>query len=105
MKEARNRLHLTDDQIEQIEPILRSGLEAQAGVLRKHGIDLRSRSGEERRLGFRQLLQLRRDLDAVRKQTIEELAVKLNGTQVKEYRKIQEERKRALRKRLRQLRR
>ena len=105
LEEARPRLRLTGDQIEQIRPILRSSFEAQASVLRKHGIDLERRSGKDRRLGFRQLRQLGRDLDAVRKQTIEKLSGKLTNTQIEEYGKIQQERRQAMRKRLRQRRR
>lgn len=102
LEEARARLRLTDDQIERIRPILRSGLEAQARVLQKHGIDLERRSGKDRRLGLRQLRRLGRDLDAVRKQTLEKLSGTLTGTQIEEYMKIQQERRQAIRKRLRQ---
>ena len=105
LTEARARLRLTDDQIEQIQPILRSSVEAQARVLRKHGIDLERRSGKDRRLGFRQLRRLGRDLDAVRQQTIEKLSGKLTDAQIEEYRKIQQELRQAMRKRLRQRRR
>ena len=105
LTEARGRLHLTDDQIEQIKPILRAGVEAQMEVLQKHGIDLRNRTGANKRLGFRTLRRLGRDLDAVRTQTIEKLDTVLTDEQIKEYKKIQEERKQAMRKRLRQRRR
>ena len=76
LTEARARLRLTDEQIERIRPILRSSLEAQARVLQKHGIDLERRSEKDRRLGFRQLRRLGRDLDAVRKQTLGKLSGK-----------------------------
>ena len=105
LEETRSRLDLTDEQVEQIRPILRSSFEAQARVLRKHGIDLERRSGKDRRLGLRQLRQLGRDLDAVRKQTLEKLSGKLTNTQIEEYGKIQQERRQAMRKRLRQRRR
>lgn len=102
LTEARARLRLTDDQIERVRPILRSGLEAQARVLRKHGINLERRSGKDRRLGLRQLRRLGRDLDAVRKQTLEKLSGKLTDSQIEAYGKIQQERRQAMRKRLRQ---
>lgn len=105
LEETRARLNLTDDQIEQMTPILRSGFEAQATVLRKYGIDLKNRSDTHERLRLRQLRRLGRDLDAVRQQTLKKLDDVLTGAQIEEYKKIQKERKQALRKRLRQRRR
>ena len=102
LTETRARLNLTDDQIEQIRPILRAGMEAQIKVLEKHGIDIRNRSGERARLGFRQLRRLGRDLDKVRERTVGDLADVLTDAQIAEYKKIQQERKAALRKRLRE---
>lgn len=102
LTETRARLNLTDDQIEQIRPILRAGMEAQIKVLEKHGIDIRDRSGERAQLGFRQLRRLGRDLDKVRERTVADLADVLTDAQIVEYKEIQKEHKTALRKRLRE---
>ena len=105
LKEARTRLGLTDRQVEQVRPILRAGFEDRLEVLQKHGIDIGSRPGTSRQLGFRELRRLRRGLDAVRKRTLENLDAVLSEAQLKTYKQIQEENRKALRERLRQRRR
>lgn len=102
MQETRERLNLTDEQIEEVAPILRAGFEAQMEVLEEHGIDIRNRSGERNRLRFRQLRRLRGDLDDVRERTVEELSAVLSEEQIEVYKEIQEERRQAMRARLRQ---
>ena len=102
LEEARTRLNLTDEQVEQVSPILRSGFEALLGVLQEHGIDPRDRSGGANRLRFRQLRRLQRDLNAVREQTIENLDEVLTDEQLETYKEIQEENRQAMRERLRQ---
>ncbi|MXZ72324.1 MAG: hypothetical protein F4Z04_12600 [Acidobacteria bacterium] len=102
LEEARTRLDLTDEQVEQVGPILRAGSEATLGVLQEHGIDLRGRSGGANRLGFRQLRRLQRDLNAVREQTLDDLDEVLTDEQLEIYKEIQEENRQAMRERLRQ---
>ena len=102
LEEARTRLNLTDEQVEQVRPILRAGSEALLGVLQEHGIDLRDRSGGADRLRFRQLRRLQRDLNAVREQTLEDLDEVLTDAQLETYKEIQEENRQAMRERLRQ---
>ena len=102
LEEARTRLDLTDEQVEQVRPILRAGSEALLGVLQEHGIDLRDRSGGANRLRFRQLRRLQRDLEAVREQTLEDLDEVLTDEQLEIYKEIQEENRQAMRERLRQ---
>lgn len=105
LEDARRRLNLTDEQVEQVRPILRSGFQAMLEVFQKHGIEPGERSGTTDRIGLRQLRRLRRDLDAVRKQTLKHLDGVLTAAQLKTYKQIQEERRKALRERLRQRRR
>ena len=102
LEEARTRLDLTDEQVEQVKPILRAGSEAVLGVLQEHGIDLQDRSGGANRLRFRQLRRLQRDLNAVREQTLEDLDAVLTDEQLEIYKEIQEENRQAMRERLRQ---
>lgn len=101
IQETRERLNLTDEQIEQVTPILRAGFEAQMEVLEQHGIDIGNRSGGRNRLRLRQLRQLGRDLDAARERTVEELGAVLSEEQIEVYKEIQEERRQAMRERLR----
>ena len=100
LEETRSRLNLTDEQVEQVRPILRAGFEALLEVLEEHGIDLQDRSGAAGRLRFRQLRRLQRDLNAVREQTIEDLDDVLTDEQLETYKEIQEENRQAIRKRL-----
>ena len=103
LAETKARLGLTDEQIEQITPILEAGFEAQMAVLDRHGIDLEDRgTGESERIGFRAMRALRGDLQEVRADTLEELGDVLTDEQMAEYRKIQEERRAELRERIRE---
>ena len=101
IQETRERLNLTDEQIEQVTPILRAGFEAQMEVLEQHGIDIGNRSGGRNRLRLRQLRRLGRDLDAARERTAAELGAVLSEEQIEVYKEIQEERRQAMRERLR----
>ena len=103
IESARERLALTDEQADAVVPILKAGAEKQAAVLDRHGIDLdgRARRDGEARLGLRALRKLRGEMDAVRAETIEQLADVLTGEQVDEYRKIQDENRSEMRRRFR----
>ena len=103
IEQTKQRLNLTDEQLAQIEPILESSFEATALVLENHGIDLNpdvSRDQRERP-GFRKMRAVSKDLQAVREETAAEMAEVLTAEQMEEYRKIQEERRVALRERIR----
>ncbi len=102
LEEVRTRLNLTDEQVEQVRPILKAGFDAMLEVLQEHGINLRDRPASTGRLGFLQLRQLRRDLDGVRAQTIKDLDDMLTDAQLEVYKEIQEENRQAMRERLRQ---
>lgn len=101
LEEARTRLNLTDEQVEQIRPILQGGFKVILGVLQEHVIDLQDRRpGGANRLRLWQLRRLQRDLNAVRKQTLENLEEVLTDEQLEIYKEIQEENRQALRERL-----
>lgn len=102
LEEARIRLDLTDEQIEQVRPILRAEFEALQGVLQEHGIDLRDRSGGANRPGLRQLRRLRRDLNAVLERSLEDLGEVLTDEQLETYKEMREENQQAMRESLRQ---
>ena len=96
--ETSERLNLSDEQIERLRPVLKSGFEAQMAVLADHGIDLENRnSGTQKKLGFREARKLRKDLDHVRKNTSEHVEGILSEKQFSEYKKIQDERKKKMR--------
>ena len=103
--EARERLQLSDEQVDQLLPFLRESFDSTQAVLEEHGINVRNMAegGSNRRLNFRQLRALRGDLDQVQEtmfDKIEELDF-LSEEQFAEFKKIQEEQRAALRERLR----
>ena len=102
LEEVRSRLDLTDEQVEQVTPILRASFEALREVLQKHGIDPRGGSRGAGRLGLRGLRNLQRDVAPVREQVLEDLGEVLTDEQLEIYKEIQEENRQAMRQRLRE---
>ena len=101
LEETRARLNLTDEQVDQVRPILRAGFEAMLEVFEEHGIDPANPSGSGRRLRLRQLRRLQQDLNALGERTLEELGAVLNDEQIEGYKEIQKENREAIRERLR----
>ena len=101
IEETKSRLSLTEEQTEQLIPILEEGFEAQMAVLEEHGIKFeRGVQGDRERLGLRAARRLGRDLDAVREETLEKVSGILTDSQLEEYKEIQAERKEAMRGRI-----
>ena len=98
--EIRDRLALTDEQREAAAPIIRSSMERQLVILGQFGIDPTAR-GERPQIGLGEARELRKALDVVRADTLEALAEVLSAEQVEEYRSIQQEGQREMRRRLR----
>lgn len=94
--EAKVRLHLSDEQLEQVKPIMKASIEAHRSILARYGIDLEAEGGPKTKLGFRHARQLRNDLEEVRAATLEQLDDILSDEQLDEFRKIQEERRQAV---------
>ena len=99
------QLRLSDEQTEQLLPLLRESFEGTMTVLEEHGINIQSltEGSSSRRLNLRRLRALRRDLDAIQEavfEKIEELGF-LSEEQFDEFKKMQEEQRGALRERLR----
>ncbi len=105
LDDARERLQLSDEQIEQLAPVLTESFESTRVVLEKYGIDVRSpgAGASNRRRNLRQLRALGRDLNEVREamfRKIEEMGF-LSDEQFAEFKEMQEEQRAALRERLR----
>ena len=98
--ESRERMNLNDEQIEEITPILTAHFEAMERVLADNGIDLENRSGRTKRLGLLGARRVGKQLDKVRAETLGKLEGVLDPKQLSEYKKIQAERKKELRKRI-----
>ena len=94
------RLDLTEEQLVEVAPILRDGLQRQTAILRSYGIDL-ANLDDRAQMDFRTAQLMRRELEAGRKRTVSALAEVLTPEQVEEYRKIQAETQREVRRRIR----
>jgi hypothetical protein len=73
----------------------------QQRILARYGIDLENSSGPSTRLRPREAMTLRRELEAVRAETLEILDGILTEEQFEEFRQIQEERNAEMRERIR----
>jgi uncharacterized coiled-coil protein SlyX len=99
--ETKARLDLTDEQVEQVTPILQSSFESRRAILLEYGIDIESRKPPAQKLGFRKARTLGKELDSVRASTLRELDDILTEEQLSEYVAMQNERKNKMRERLR----
>lgn len=96
--DLKDRLALSDAQIQQITPILEASANARKEILKKHGIDLENFDPENRKkLSFREKRKLGAELKASRKNTQGQLELILTDKQMNEYRTIQQERNEKLR--------
>lgn len=93
---AKERLGLTDAQLDQIRPIIAASIEGQREVFAKYGI---AGQGDVSGLSFREKRKLRNDVKALRKSTSEQLAEVLSDEQMRQYEALAEERRSALRER------
>lgn len=84
VERARERLQLTDEQAPQVEAILRESAEKRRAVLEKYPLG-------ESRLSPRQARTLKRELEAIRRDTRASLAEVLTPQQLEEYDRIQSE--------------
>lgn len=99
--EVQKRLNLTDEQLTQVRPVLQDAADAQRSVLLKYGIDLEAEGAAKPRLGMREGRKLRSDLQKVQADTQKLLAGILTQQQLKEFEKLQQERREEMQKRIR----
>ena len=84
------RLNLSDEQIQQVEPILTDHREKLLSVMKKQGVNPNPGLLKDK-IGFRQLRTIKKDIDKVYKQTEDQLVDILSKEQFHEYKKAQEE--------------
>ena len=101
LAEAKDRLDLSDEQLEQVKPIMQAAAEAQRSILARYDIDLETQGGPGNRLGMRDARKLRSELSKVRVDTLEKLDGILTNEQLDEFKKLQEERRQEMKKRIR----
>ena len=96
----KDRLNLTEEQSEKFEPIILYQWEKRMAVMKKHGIS-RESNLSKKKIGFRQLREIKKDMDKINKEIEKKLIKVLNKDQLVEYKKIQEENRSEMRARLR----
>jgi hypothetical protein len=101
LAEAKARLELSDEQLEQMRPVIEEAVEAQRSILARYGIDLEAEGGPENKLGMREARKLRQDISKVRNKTLEQLEEILTEEQLDEFQKLQEENREMMKKRIR----
>jgi hypothetical protein len=101
LAETRARLNLTDAQLDQMVPVIENSRARQQQILARYGIDLQRRNDSASRLGLRQARAMREEMDVVRTDTLNALEGILSEAQLVEFKRIQEERKAEMRKRIR----
>jgi hypothetical protein len=101
MEEARARLNLTDSQVEAMTPVLKESMAEQQRVLSSYGVDLESGTGAMQQLGRRNAMAMKKELDAVRANTLDAVSNILTDEQFDEFTRLQGERQAEMRQRLR----
>ncbi|MEM9056618.1 MAG: hypothetical protein AAGD86_04025 [Pseudomonadota bacterium] len=89
LEAMQQRLALSDAQVEQVQPIIAAGKEQQRQILASYGIDLSSEGGP--RLGRRDMMSMRDEMQAARKDMLGELGTVLSDAQLREFEKLQQE--------------
>ena len=97
----KDRLNLTEEQSEKFEPIILYQQEKRMAVMKKHGIS-RESNLSKKKIGFRQLREIKKDMDKINKEIEKKLIKVLNKDQLVEYKKILEEKHIEMRVRLRE---
>ena len=95
-----SRLKLTDNQNDQLMPIFLDIFQKRQSIMKKNGVDIKSRSSGER-IGMKQLRSIKKEMDKLNKQTMKQLEKVLSKVQLNEYKKLQEEQRNEMRNRLR----
>lgn len=98
--EVAERLALTDEQIEKVEPVLRESAKKRDAILADYGMDPDNRDRSAEKPKMRQMRAMRKEMSAVNKKTMRELEEILSDEQLEEFKRIQEERRGEMRERI-----
>ena len=101
MAELRARLDLSDTQVKALTPVVKESMAAQQSILSRYGINLESGRGAAQKLGPRDALAMKRELDGIRTDTLRAVDDILTDKQLDEFKRIQDERRAAMQKRIR----
>jgi hypothetical protein len=100
MAEARARLNLSDEQVDQMTPVLEQSAAEQRAIMESYGVDMDNPGAQVQKLGFRQARSMRGEMNAVRADTRQELEGILTDEQLDEFARMQEERQAEMRERI-----
>ena len=95
-----SRLNFSDKQNDQLIPIFLDIFQKRQSIMKKNGVDIKSRSSGER-IGMKQLRSIKKEMDKLNKQTMKQLEKVLSKEQLNEYKKFQKEQRDEMRNRLR----
>ena len=101
MEEVRERLNLSDEQIDQMTPVLEESMEKRQAVLSSYGIDPENSANAKGKLGLRKALAMKKELNAIRTDTLRALDNVLTDEQLEEFKLMQAERQSEMRERIR----
>jgi hypothetical protein len=101
MQQTFERLELTEEQIEQAKPVLEASAASMQEILLSYGMDPESRQGSSEKPGLRKMRAMRKEMHAVRDNTLAELELILSDEQLEEFKRIQGERQAEMRERMR----
>lgn len=101
MAEMRARLDLSDTQVEALTPVLEESMAAQKSILSRYGINLESGMGAAQKLRPRDALAMKKELDVIRTDTLHAVDDILTDEQFDEFKRIQDERRAEMQKRIR----
>ena len=95
-----SRLNFSDKQNDQLIPIFLDIFQKRQSIMKKNGVDIKSRSSGER-IGMKQLRSIKKEMDKLNKQTMKQLEKVLSKEQLNEFKKFQDEQRDEMRNRLR----
>jgi len=101
MEEARERLNLSDEQLDQMTPVIEESMRKRRAILSSYGIDSENRKNVKGKLGLRKALAMKKELDEVRADTLQGLDGVLTDEQLQEFKLMQAERQSEMRERIR----
>lgn len=100
LAQARDRLDLSDEQLDQIAPVMEESLAKRNSIMSRYGVDPQNPE-RSKRPNFRQARAMRSEMEAVRSDTLASLEGILSREQLDEFKSMQEEQRAEMRERMR----
>ena len=101
MEVVRDRLDLSEEQLDQLAPVIEENMEKRRAVLSNYGIDPENRTNATSKLGLRKALAMKKELNAISTDTLQALDALLTDEQLQEFKRMQAELQSEMRERIR----